>query len=549
MRTDRHTSGPMVLVIEDPSRLRPEVWRELEAAGLRSFAAAENPASAPTAVDGLRAALDAGDLEEAEQILRASGPQLAADEPELFDGLLGGVNILELDSRPALRWSLVISAVLLGRRDRLPALLRHILSDHDRRRGAVERALTRGLRCAVQRRLARPGAVTTAVALDSMLHDLTPEDRRVLGPWLPAMHYECGMALLGGGRVVHAHSVFERGTEVMPDPWWQRVLLSCVAMTDLVLGRVNDARLRREECPEVGRPHPCDDLILALDAALALEDDDVERARAFVGSIGAATEHRGVVELVRGLVDLTDGNPRVARERFVSGAEALTEGIGWADVLGSLTMLSELASKGPVAVRAEGTASSVIRAHAALASGDLDLVRELVGELRDDGRNVTPRRRLHAAVLEFAFVRRLGQGEVADRVAERIVALVETHGITWPLRLLSPGDAEALATSTGLRSLRSLLPADTSSLRLTERERILLRELVRGGTEAAIAARQHLSVNTIKSQRRSLYRKLGVRDRDQAVARALELDLLGAPRPAAGGPVLRRQVKGGVKRP
>lgn len=549
MRTDRHLSGPMVLVIEDPSRLRPEIWRELEAAGLRSFASAESPASAPTALDGLRAAVDAGDLEEAEQILRASGPQFAADEPEVFDGLLGRVNVLELDSRPALRWSLVISAVLLGRRDRLPALLRHVLSDHDRRRGAVERALTRGLRCAVQRRLARPGAVTTAVALDSMLHDLTPEDRRALGPWLPAMHYECGMALLGGGRVIHAHSVFERGTDVMPNPWWQRVLLSCVAMTDLVLGRVNDARLRREECPEVGQAHPCDDLVLALDAALALEDDDVERARTFIGRVGAATEHRGVVELLRGIVDLTDGSPRIARERFVSGSESLNEGAGWSDVLEALTMLSELASGDAAAARGDGTASSVIRAHAALVSGDLDLVRELVGELSDDGRGSTPRRRLHAAVLEFAFVRRLNQDEAAERVAERIVALVETHGITWPLRLLTPADSDALAASTGLPARRSLLPADASSLRLTERERILLRELVRGGTEAAIAARQHLSVNTIKSQRRSLYRKLGVRDRDQAVARALELDLLGASRSAAGSTVLRRQVKDRVKTP
>ncbi|MGO1317974.1 MAG: LuxR C-terminal-related transcriptional regulator, partial [Cellulomonadaceae bacterium] len=62
--------------------------------------------------------------------------------------------------------------------------------------------------------------------------------------------------------------------------------------------------------------------------------------------------------------------------------------------------------------------------------------------------------------------------------------------------------------------------------RLTRREAIVLERLVTEPSLAQIAAELTVSVNTVKSQRSSLYRKLGARSREEALAAAARLGLL-----------------------
>ncbi|GAA2723917.1 LuxR C-terminal-related transcriptional regulator [Cellulomonas aerilata] len=71
-------------------------------------------------------------------------------------------------------------------------------------------------------------------------------------------------------------------------------------------------------------------------------------------------------------------------------------------------------------------------------------------------------------------------------------------------------------------------PSSVLMPKLTRRETVVLRELHRGLTLEEIAARLYVSRNTIKSQVQSLYRKLGVSNRSDAVA-------LVAARPSAVG--------------
>lgn len=52
---------------------------------------------------------------------------------------------------------------------------------------------------------------------------------------------------------------------------------------------------------------------------------------------------------------------------------------------------------------------------------------------------------------------------------------------------------------------------------LSERELAVLTELVSTGSFAEIAERQFVSINTVKSQLRSVYRKLGVSERAAAI--------------------------------
>ena len=61
---------------------------------------------------------------------------------------------------------------------------------------------------------------------------------------------------------------------------------------------------------------------------------------------------------------------------------------------------------------------------------------------------------------------------------------------------------------------------------LTERERIALRYLPTSLSNAEIATELYVSVNTVKTHQRAVYRKLGATGRREAVRRARELGLL-----------------------
>lgn len=65
---------------------------------------------------------------------------------------------------------------------------------------------------------------------------------------------------------------------------------------------------------------------------------------------------------------------------------------------------------------------------------------------------------------------------------------------------------------------------------LTDREASILMFFASGATNRETAARVQLSPHTIKDHVRSLYRKLGVRNRAEAIVRARELGLLGPDR-------------------
>lgn len=70
-------------------------------------------------------------------------------------------------------------------------------------------------------------------------------------------------------------------------------------------------------------------------------------------------------------------------------------------------------------------------------------------------------------------------------------------------------------------------PVQQGEVRLTPRELEVLEGLGRGATNPEIAAGLHLSPHTVKEHTSALYRKLGVRNRAEAVARAQQLGIVG----------------------
>jgi LuxR family maltose regulon positive regulatory protein len=81
-----------------------------------------------------------------------------------------------------------------------------------------------------------------------------------------------------------------------------------------------------------------------------------------------------------------------------------------------------------------------------------------------------------------------------------------------------------LAERLTARSRPTRHPADDDS-GLTAHELGVLALLPSALTLREIAGRRYVSLNTVKSQTRAIYRKLGVSGRDEAVARARQLGL------------------------
>jgi len=80
------------------------------------------------------------------------------------------------------------------------------------------------------------------------------------------------------------------------------------------------------------------------------------------------------------------------------------------------------------------------------------------------------------------------------------------------------------AARRSLREARKLHSASTEPL--SPAEHAVLRVLATGLSQRAIGRELYLSVNTIKTHSRSIYRKLGVASRADAVRRANALGLL-----------------------
>ncbi len=89
-----------------------------------------------------------------------------------------------------------------------------------------------------------------------------------------------------------------------------------------------------------------------------------------------------------------------------------------------------------------------------------------------------------------------------------------------------PADDVAAAVRMVGRGRTVFAPAGkTPSTRLSDREREVVTLMAAGATNREIAERLHLSPHTVKEHTSTLYRKLGVRNRAEAVQRAERLGL------------------------
>jgi DNA-binding NarL/FixJ family response regulator len=173
-----------------------------------------------------------------------------------------------------------------------------------------------------------------------------------------------------------------------------------------------------------------------------------------------------------------------------------------------------------------------------LRHGDLVGAEEAIRECEalgdaHGGRTIAEVQLLRAAI-EFER----GNLVVSDVSADRAFVRLARTGARLPLRRIRATTLAELATrALARRHLPDVIALLEQVSRLSRdeerevetlstRERLVLAQVQRGLTVAAIASELYISPNTVKTHLRRLYRKLGVSTRDEAIraARALGLD-------------------------
>lgn len=263
-------------------------------------------------------------------------------------------------------------------------------------------------------------------------------------------------------------------------------------------------------------------------ALLRFDVLDRERARLLVAGIDPTTvRHRWAHYFhIRAIVEW-EQRPRVLRAEL--DTQLRSRPLSTLSVIdaGSVRITRYLLHAGDAragrAVEALGSAPSTstildhlavsLRAFALTREGRTADARHLLGRLR--ATRLAPRAELLALVV------------APDRSPddlERTAALASEHGLYWLLTVLPDHDrcvvSELLAEHVPLIAPASALEptrALTSPL-LTPREQDVAQRAALGESTAGIASALHVSPNTVKTQLRSVYRKLGVSSRSELFA-------------------------------
>lgn len=168
-----------------------------------------------------------------------------------------------------------------------------------------------------------------------------------------------------------------------------------------------------------------------------------------------------------------------------------------------------------------------------LAGGQAEKALGSILALRTEG---TVRRQAEATGLSVAARLQL-EPEVTPGLRlelARLSNLYTVHGLRLSTSLLPAGDLERVRNAAadagldvGLTPNQDAVIGSTEGMSpLTPRELAVLSSLVQTGSLTEIARTHYVSVNTVKSQLRGLYRKLGVSGREDALREALRRGVL-----------------------
>ncbi|MDI2124993.1 LuxR C-terminal-related transcriptional regulator [Yinghuangia seranimata] len=372
-----------------------------------------------------------------------------------------------------------------------------------------------------------------------------------------------GAAELAAGHLDPAEAGLQAAVAACGCPYAEAPLcdaLGCLALVELLRGRLREAEARASEALAKARRSavrgPPTGLGHVVLAAVAAERDDLETARAELGTAHASA--RPPVE------------PLVAVQAAVVGARLATAAGDWEEALALLhgaelslrtAFLSdwevdELAIAKSVAHLAQGDADAalavlgpapagrpehtVAEARALLAVGSGERALALLAGLGDD-RSSTAACLAEARLLQAEAAAASGSPCEAERRLrqalelarpERLRRVFVEHGGPWLRQFLrqDPQLARAHAwlpeRAVGSPPLGARERTPTPITPLSDRERDVLVQAAQLSSNEEIAAALYVSANTVKTHLTSIYRKLGVSRRRDAVRKARDLGIL-----------------------
>jgi LuxR family transcriptional regulator, maltose regulon positive regulatory protein len=194
-----------------------------------------------------------------------------------------------------------------------------------------------------------------------------------------------------------------------------------------------------------------------------------------------------------------------------------------------------LAARALVDVDGDGPELTPARIDLALAAGEIADASEHLNNWNPQAHDL--RALVGHLLREAAVAAAQGDHHAAKTALRTTIASAETDQLRWPF-VEVPAALRIFQTSTNHRSrliddalLRSARRLDANAQAqliepLTDRELTVLEYLPGRLRNQEIADEIYVSVNTLKSHLRNIYRKLDVADRDEAVAKAVQIGLL-----------------------
>jgi LuxR family maltose regulon positive regulatory protein len=280
-------------------------------------------------------------------------------------------------------------------------------------------------------------------------------------------------------------------------------------------------------------------------ALLAVEQFDTERATRYlqrVSRIGLDVEDWPLVAYTAGIINLVDGNGyggfsaiRDFEGRH-SGDSVSSHFQGILTVVKSdLLLLGKQARPALAALRPfiDGRESVIgANARALLFSGN-DARAVIFAEQWAWKENASPRTRMELQLVKAVGSARLGDDQSASRAIKQALTLSETSGLRLPWSLVPRDELLNAAGAVDnadavIRAAARVFAGSLTVPSLTRRESLVMSRLQTRSSLEMIARELSVSPNTVKSQVRSIYRKLGVSSRSDAVRVAFEWRLLGS---------------------
>jgi LuxR family maltose regulon positive regulatory protein len=549
---------------DDPDRYRD--------ASLVASAAAE---ARRQFLPALRHAVDAEDYARASDVFLHGGMTLLRSPGAA--AVVQRVPMHHIARLPFLALVLGLAANARGERPKAVELLTHALRASSAPRGRQRLAERVGLalvESSVLRIIGRAGdSAVAARRLSTLLDEAAPADLEEIAAQIDAYRVQAALSLFRAGFLLEARDAAERaGASANALAAGRPEALgaaSLMAVVDAVRGENRRAAgilrdIDASEYPVEQRDRYVGSLAHLARGILALENGDLDTVDRVVElwRDRVVLEHGTLFSALDALLRLVRGQPAIGLRALDDRAHEDGRRARISDedrvVIAAVRVLlhAALDEMGPAhealhRLERSDTIGAVLEAELLLLEQRPDRVLERLGRPRS---RTGPRLQAAADVLAASAALQLGDVEAAGIALRRFLAAMALHGVASPfglipaeqrpalLALAERGGADA-ATLELLAAVPAPFRTTAPAVLLTRREADVLEGLRSTASLAEIAATLGVSANTVKSQVRTLYRKLGASQRDEALRIAYRQGLLrdgienmaGADDPPDGG--------------